>query len=323
MKEIDVIGHDPGYGDIKNSFRDESGKIVNFKYSSLVAEAPSTAIDMPIFEKVRYFTGEDALMRSSSDIIEITEYLYLEKFQPIFVWKSLKDHNINKDRLKYIVSGLSFSQMSKGRDFKKRISKFRVNNELFDFKDRVLIVPQAASAKYAIDHFYPDGPSTYLVVDIGQSTIDVADIVNGQVRPENVHGYKDEGIIRIGRNIQDLIAERFKEHVSLKEVKEILETKVYFLEGKEHDLSQEVAEFSRRYTEITINTLKSRFQREFKKYRKIYFVGGGAHYIDLSADTSGIIEVLPNPEYYNSIGNLLRGEQEIRRLKKEAKKDQI
>jgi len=115
--------------------------------------------------------------------------------------------------------------------------------------------------------------------------------------------------IRIARNVQDYIAEKFEEHVSLKEVKEILETKTFFLEGEDYDLSDKIEEFSKSYTETTLKTLKNRFQREFKKYRKIYFVGGGAHFID--KEMSKVIEILPQPEYYNSIGNLLRGEIEL------------
>jgi hypothetical protein len=311
MKKVEVIGFDPGYGDIKESFRNENGEIVNRKYSSLVAEASNEAVDMPLFEGKRYYMGNDALARSSDDIVEITDYMHLEYFSPLFLWKTLKENNIDINELKYIVSGLSFSQISKGPEFIKRLSRFKVNNESYDFRNRILLAPQGVGAKYAIDYYFPDGPKTYLIIDIGLSTIDTVDVINGLVRPENVHGYKDEGIIRIARNLQDYIAERFEEHISLKEVKEILETKSFFLEGEDHDLSEVIDEFAKSYTEVTLKTLKSRFEREFKKYRKIYFVGGGAHFIDKSL--SKVIEVLPNPEYYNSIGNLLRGEQELQK----------
>jgi hypothetical protein len=237
--------------------------------------------------------------------------MHLEYYSPMFLWKTLKENHVDINNLKYIVSGLSFSQISKGPDFIKRLSRFKVNNESLDFRNRILLTPQGVGAKYAIDYYFPDSPSTYLIIDIGLSTIDTVDVINGLVRPENVHGYKDEGIIRIARNLQDYIAERFEEHISLKEVKEILETKSFFLEGEDYDLSEIIDQFAKSYTEVTLKTLKSRFEREFKKYRKIYFVGGGAHFIDKSL--SKVIEVLPDPEYYNSIGNLLRGEQELQK----------
>jgi len=311
MKLIDILGFDPGYSDIKESYRNENGEIINRKYSSLVAEASADATDMPLLEGKRYYMGEEALVRGSEEIIELTDYMQLEKTIPLFLYKSIKDNNIDPNQLKYIVSGLSFAQISKGPDFIKRLSKFKINNETFNFSKRVLLAPQAVGAKYAIEYFFPEGPKTYLIIDIGFSTIDIVDVINSVVRRENVHGYKDEGIIRIARNLQNYIAEKFSENVSLKEVKEILETKTFFLEGEDYDLSDKIEEFSKIYTESTIKTLQERFSREFKKYRKIYFVGGGAYFIDSSI--SKVIEILPEPEFYNSIGNLLRGEQELQK----------
>ena len=308
-----VLGFDPGYGDIKESFRDSNGNIVNRKYSSLVAKAPEKATDMPIFEGDRYYTGAMALMQGENNIIDLTDYIKLEKLAPLFLWKTLKDNKINPKELDYIVTGLSFSQIEKSGDFLKRLSKFKVNGETFDFKDKILLAPQGVGAKYAIDYYYPEGPDTYLIIDIGFSTIDVVDIIEGVVRPESVQGFKDEGIIRIARSLQDYIANTYGEVLSLKEVKEALETKELYLEGEDHDLSEVIEKFSKSYTEITFNALKERFSREFKKYRKIYFVGGGAYYID--KNVSKVIEVLPNAEYYNSIGNLLRGEIELEKNK--------
>lgn len=308
--KVKVFGFDPGYGDIKKSYRDENGNIINEKKSSIIAEASSEATDMPFFEGKRYYMGREAFFRSSDDIVEINDYMNLEKFSPLFLWKALNDSNIDIDSLKYIVTGLSFSQMSKGPDFIKRISKFKVNDDIFDFGKKIILTPQGVGAKYAIDYFYPgETPAAYMIVDIGMSTIDTVDVIDGVIRKENVHGYRDEGIIRIARSLQEYISEKFQEHVSLKEIKEILETKKFYLSGEDHDLSDVISEMSSTYTSATLKVLQQRFPREFKKYRKIYFVGGGAHYID--ASVSKIIEILPDPEYYNSIGNLLRGEQEL------------
>ena len=309
MKNIEVLGFDPGYGDDKFAFRNEKGDIEVRKESSVVAEAPQSAVDMPIFEGKRYYMGDIALARGSQDIIELDDYARLEETAPLFLWRGIKDYKINPDSLKYIVTGLSFAQIAHGKSFLKRLSKFKINNESFDFNNRVLVTPQGVGAKYAIDHYFPEGPQTYLIIDIGMSTIDVVDVISGVVRPENVHGYKNEGVIRIARNIQDYIAEEFQEHVSLKEVKEILETKSFYLAGEDYNLSDKIKELSEAYTRATLRNLQDRFQREFKKYRRIYFVGGGAHFIDTSV--SKAIEVVPQPEYYNAIGNLLRGEQEL------------
>jgi len=308
-REIKILGFDPGFGDIKESFRDEDGKIINKKYSSIVAKAPDEATDMPLFNGQRYYTGGLALARSADEIIDLTGYDNLAEVAPLFLWQTIKNNQIDPDKIKAIVTGLSLSQLKHGKDFKKRLEKFKINKEKFDFTNKVILTPQGVGAKYAIDHYFPDGPDTYLVVDIGHFTIDIVDVIDGTVRQENVHGYANEGVIRICRSLQQHISKTFNEYISLKEAKELLKSKVFYLEGEDYDLSEIISNFSTEYTELTMRNLLSRFPREFKKYRKIYFVGGGAHYIDASFSKS--IEILPKPEFYNSVGNLLKGEQEI------------
>jgi len=148
MRKTKTLGFDPGYADNKFSFRNEEGEIVNVKESSIVAEASADASDMPLFEGGRFYMGDMALARSSDDIVEITDYMGLEKFAPLFLWKGLKDNDIDPNSLEYIVTGLSFSQIVKGPDFLKRLSKFKVNSEVYNFSNRVLLTPQGVGAKY-------------------------------------------------------------------------------------------------------------------------------------------------------------------------------
>jgi len=308
MKQIDILGWDPGYKYIKESYKDkESGKIVNRKYSSIAAKASPDATDMPLFEGERYYLDKFALVRDSSEIIDLTDYMHLEKMAPLFLHKTIQDNQIDVNALKYIVTGLSFAQISAITSFKKRLEKFKVNNVQYNFKGKIRALPQGVGAKYAIEYYFKDSvPDTYLVIDLGFNTIDTVDVINNTVRPENVKGFKDEGIIKIARKLQDYLEKEFKERFALKEVAEILENKKFFYEGEEHDLSNIIEELKLEYTEKTISSLKERFSREFKRYRKIYFVGGGAYFIN--PEINKVIEVVPNPEFYNSIGNLLKGE---------------
>ena len=211
------------------------------------------------------------------------------------------------EKLKYIVTGLSFAQMSAITSFKKKLEKFKVDNIQYTFKGKIRALPQGVGAKYAIEYYFKNNvPDTYLVIDLGFNTIDTVDVINKTVRPENVKGFKDEGVVKIARKLQDYLEKKFGERFALKEVAEVLENKTIFFEGEEHDLSNIIDELKVEYTEQTFSVLKERFTREFKRYRKIYFVGGGAYYIN--PEISKVIEVVPNPEFYNSIGNLLKGE---------------
>ncbi len=304
-----ILGIDIGYGDVKISFLSREGELKKFKFSSIVAEAPFEAIDMPMLEGRRYFMEEEALMRDARDIVEITNYQHLEKFAVLFLWKAIEKLGLKPEDIDFIVTGLSLAQYGNGDAFKKRLSKFKINKDVFDFTGKVSLLAQGLGAKYAIDKNFEENSLAYLLIDIGFSTIDVVDVINGKVRPENIKGYENEGIIKIARNLQDYILETFGEIVSLKETKEILKTKKFIIEGKVNDLTSYIAEISKKYTEQTMITLKKRYEREFKKYSKVYFVGGGAYFIDKSI--SPIIQAVEEPEYYNSLGNLYFKEKQL------------
>ena len=48
--------------------------------------------------------------------------------------------------------------------------------------------------------------------------------------------------------------------------------------------------------------LKATYKREFSRYEKVYFVGGGSYFIDNSV--SNFIQKVDLPEYYNAMGYL-------------------
>lgn len=302
-----IIGCDIGFGDVKTSKRNKENKIKSNKKSSVASIAPKEAIDMPSFEGQRYYLGKTALLSKAANILDMTEYSNLHKLSPLFLWQIIEESGLNVEEIDYIVVGLSFSQIENATKYIKRLSKFKVNNETIDLTDKILLIPQGVGAKYTIEKFYDNVPSNYLIIDIGFLTIDSVDVIDNIVRPENVKGKQGLGIIKIARNVQEYIADKFEEHISLKEAKEIIETKTYFISGKEHDLTDLISELSEKYTKSIMRYLEDIHQREFKKYRKIYFVGGGAYFIKR---TNPIIEVLKSPEYANSIGNLLKGEEE-------------
>ncbi len=308
-----ILGVDFGYGDVKGSYRNEKGEILNFKFSSVVAEAPLQAEDMPLMEKKRYFLGKDALMRNSQDIIEISSYENLSTFSPLFLWKIMEILKLKPEDIDLIVTGLSLAQVKNAKNFLTKLSKFSINNEKFDFSGKIKLLPQGVGAKYALDYFFKDKRDheldTFLIFDIGFLTIDAVDVMNSVVRKENLKGYENEGIIKIARSLQEYILAAYNDLISLKEAKEIMYTRQYVIEGVTHSVNDFLEEQGRHYTEHTIKILRSRYEREFKKYPKIYFVGGGAHFIDKSV--SKVIETVPNPEFYNSIGNLLFGEKEL------------
>ena len=286
-------------------------KLQYFKYISVYAKAPADAEDMPLFEGERYYIGEEALMEDSEDIINVIDYKTHEKMAPLSIWNALNKLGLTDKDIDTLYIGLSLAQKDYAKIFLKRVSKFKVNNVTYDFTGKIKLVPQAVGAKYAIDHFYYDGShkKNYAICDIGQLTVDVVTVIKGQVRSENVSGTSNEGIIKIIQQIQEYIAKEYSEIISVKEAQEVLISKKYNLFG-EKDMTEVIEKFKNEYTLYIINMLKKRYRNIFKKYPKIYFVGGGAYYInfDILSDIDGIsldtFEIPSDSEFYNAIGNL-------------------
>lgn len=315
------IGIDNGFGVDKYAKRDQTGNIVFGKISSAIAEAPMDADDMPLFEGRRYYLGDIALMENSSSIKNIIDYKGHETYVPLSIWHILDENKIKSTDINKLAVGLSLAQKDYARDFVNRISKFNVNNEKFDFKDRIVLVPQAIGAKYAIDHFYftPETltSANYAIIDIGQLTVDNINVVNGAVRRENATGSEHDGIIKIIQELQEFIAssEEFGEVLSIKEVQEILKNGIYTSYGEDHSLVEKINLLKKSYTRFLMTKLSQTHSNIFKKYKQIFIVGGGAYYIDLneaSAITKAPLKsfIIPNnPEFLNAIGNLLASEK--------------
>lgn len=298
-----ILAVDIGNGDVKIFSLDREGNYKKIKFSSVVADAPYNAIDMPLFEGQRYFLGEEALMRDSKDIKEIsTSFSLFQKLSPIFLWKGLTDLGIKPDEVDHIVVGLSLAETDNAESYIKRLTKFKIDKTVYDFSGKISLVPQGLGAKYAIDEKFQEAARSYLIIDIGFSTIDCVDVIAGKVRPENMKGFAGDGIVKIAMNIKEYILEKYKEVVSLKEAKEMIESKIFRLNGNVHKLDDIIEKYSTKYTEQTMQILQITYKREFKKYERVYFVGGGSYFIDQSI--SPIIKKVKQPEYYNAMGNL-------------------
>lgn len=306
-----VLAIDSGYGIDKISYFDKKSNIINIKKASVFAEASLEAEDMPLFEGKRYYIGEEALMEDSQNIINIIDYKLHEKFAPLSLWSALIELKLKVEDIDYIYIGISLAQKEYASSFVKRLSKFKVNGETFDFTGKLKLVPQGVGAKYAIDHFYNKDKhnETYAIIDIGQLTLDVATVIGGKIRMENAKGNSNEGVIKIVQQIQEFIAREYNEVISYKEAQEVMLTGIYNLFGQ-HDLSSEIEKFKESYSSYLIAMLKQTHRNIFKKYSKIYFVGGGAYYISKkalksSSDISMDTIVFPkDPEFYNSMGGL-------------------
>lgn len=315
-----IFGLDSGYGMDKFAYRKDNGELVFGKIISAIAEAPLDAEDMPLFEGKRYYLGKIALMEDSANIKNVLDYKDHETFAPLSIFHALDENKIKPESITKLGVGLSLAQKDYAKQFVSRITKFTINDEKYDFKDKVVLIPQGIGAKYAIDYFYmkDEVEPTYAIVDIGQLTVDVVTVISGKVRRENASGSAHDGVIKVIQSLQEHLAssEQFNDILSIKETQEVLKNKSYVVYGEKYDLSDVIEKMKKDYTKFLMTTLQQKYKNIFKKYPKIFFVGGGSYYIDkevvstmANIPTKSII-IPENPEYLNAIGNLLAIEKE-------------
>jgi hypothetical protein len=262
------LGLDHGYGEDKFAYRDEENKIKFGKIMSVFAEAPLDAEDTPLFEGKRYYIGEMALMEDSSAIKNNLDYKDHETIVPLSTWNIFNELNIEPENIKKLGIGLSLAQKEYANNFIKRLSRFTIDNKKIDLKDKIVLVPQAIGAKFAIEHIYKEENSTYAIFDIGQLTVDRVNVIKGKVRSENASGTAHDGIIKIIQELQEYIASNneINEYLSIKEVQEILISGKYIAYGEEFDLSEKISELKKNYTRYLIPMIKKQYNNIFKKY---------------------------------------------------------
>lgn len=316
---VDVYANDNGYSGDKYAYRDREGKIIVGKTKSAIAEAPSDTEDAPLFEGKRYYLGEMALMADTNEIKNIVDYKEHEKFLPLSIYNSLTSNNIDHVSIKKLMIGLSLAQKNYIKDFTKRASKFQVDNEKFDFQDKIFVMPQGAAAKYAIDDIYYKNEKdavNYAIYDIGMLSIDNASVVQGKCRFENSNGTIHDGIIKIITELEKYISNTYGDMVSHKEAQEFLILGKYVSFGEEYDLTDVISQLKIDYTKFIAQKMLQTQKNVLKKFPKIYIIGGGAYYIDKDLLVSELrvgkdkIVIPDNPEYLNAIGYLIFGEME-------------
>lgn len=315
-----ILSVDKGFGLDKFAYRDKE-ELKYGKIESVIADAPMETEDVPVFEGKKYYIGEEALMMDPQSIKSMIDYKEMEKFAPLSIWNIVHYIGKSSQEISHLAIGLSLAQQEYARNFVNRVSAFKVGKEAFDFKNRVILVPQGIGAKYAIDHFYyeeGDTP-TYAIIDIGQLTIDVVTVIKGKVRKENAKGEAHEGIIKIINELKEVIIDKTegKEFLSIKEVQQALQEEGLSLYGEIIDLKEDIERLKKDYTKYIVASLKEKYKNIFRKFQKIYFVGGGIYYLDQATmEETGVpmklIETPQDAEYYNAIGNLLVAEKTLK-----------
>ncbi|BCG50035.1 ParM/StbA family protein [Ralstonia phage RP13] len=310
-----VLALDGGYGDNKIVYG-EFGSIKNmFKFITAAAEVKLN--DMVTDRRVityrdhSFYVGKDALNVQSSSIIDVKGYEQLEFFAPIFLASALQQLQVVPD---VIVLGLSIAQIQNSGHFRANIEDFMRKSGC---AAKIVIVPQGAVAKLAIDTYGMSFPSntkefspesSYILGDMGFNTLDLCHVINGVASSNMIRGIEGRGATLI---VQDVVVDIKEKHgitLNLSEGKSVLDTGIL----KRRGVSYEVKDIIEKARGVYIENLKTIIENEFgeilDKVDNLFIVGGGAYILDPNSTGNGFVRApSASAEYYNAIGMFLHG----------------
>ena len=315
-----ILGLDVGYGFIKSTLYQEDYTVIKqIKVPSKIGITKKNEhiSDSRIYDYKghSYCVGENASHLPSENLINITEYANLEYYAPVFAYHILKLLDVKPD---VIVTGLSIAQITNSGYFKEALQKFEVNGEEFVF-DKVYILPQGAGCVSTIKQYgdnFPNksdiflGDSTFVLVDIGFSTIDMALVTKGVTSPNLFEGIEKEGVMKIASKIANKVKEQHQRSITLSEAKDILDSGVYQLRGTKYPFKDYIDEVKSEYIKDLLSLIESRYKGALDKCDFIFLCGGGSAFFKTTEN--GYIRVPKTAhEYYNSIGFGLFGLQQL------------
>jgi len=311
-----VLGADIGFGDVKVTLASFDGDIIKqFKFPTVLGVTSGSDFlnddRIKKFKGHSYYIAEDALLLPSESMIDITDYKNLEYYAPLMMSHAIDLCGITPD---VIVTGLSKAQIKNSGYFKAALEKFTVGDKDFAF-EHVFVLPQGAGSKLCIDKYgdnFPTkirdytGTQSYVGCDIGFNTLDMFMVTNGTTSAELFEGIEGEGIMKIATKLAKVVHTEYERNISLHEAKEIIDTGVYKIRGKKHDMSAHISAIKKVYLKEMLQLVESRYGKIIDKVDFISLSGGGST-IFKTSDDNFLRVPLTKHEYYNSIGFALFG----------------
>lgn len=309
------VAIDGGFGYFKMAYFDESGKLQFIKFMSVLALAdPNHKYDKLVeFKGNRYWMGASALLQPSERILDIKDYSSLKKYHSILMHHALKKAG-KLDRARAgtlnIVIGLSAAHSDDKETFIKDNLSYSMDGERFTHNS-ITFQEQGGGATKALQAALrksKNPPSSFLVVDGGFNTLDLAQVFvdpdDGTYSIASLGAHEGKGFTMVAEQMRSFIMAEYKSNVSLKEATQIIENGRYDLRGTGHDLRATISKMKNAYSKGLVSFLEKKYGEYFDKSPMVYFVGGVAYFIDESAEEN--FKVVDRAEYYNALGYLLQ-----------------
>lgn len=282
------IAIDIGYGHTKVKTDEKE-----FKFPTAVKVLKTQMIennDYYLFEGKKYSVGEDALRGA----ISTRDYSFIYRYAPIIIHHALEMLEIDPKEKVQISTGLSLYDMEKAaefdnasanrkEEFKKRLSKFTINDVVYEYDIRLFAQGQGSWFNFSQEHGFIDNGSE-IIVDIGYRTNDILVYTNGKAsKAESIAD--DKGVNVIVSELKTVINKKYDIELSEQEVNEILKTKKITIYGVDKPLDDVIQDIVESYIDDIYSKLKANLGNVLKSARRVLFTGGGSAIIKEFLDT--------------------------------------
>lgn len=314
------IGMDFGFGDSKIAINND-GNLTWFKETNAITKLGDKSADVQYtgqeknvveFKDSYYLVGKSALQYPDAQVMNVMDYESIKVISPIIAKKYLVNNKMaDFDQISFTLSS-AFKKYS--ADYKEFMA-----TELDIPIEKVRIIPQGAGCKIAIDRIGldPDNPSlknmykNYIIVDIGFNTIDVSNVIDGSLMPEDIKGYEHEGICLVAEKVVKAFKDEYDLNISVPRARSIIYDKLLKVREKVYDASAIVEKAIDEYLDHLKQFLEKFYGDRLDVISNVIFFGGGAEVIRShkskweSLFGKGDFAVLPasNSEYYNALGS--------------------
>ena len=336
-----ILAIDVGYSAIKLCYVDSYGALRFERIPNVIAKLSSAPTEMDEVNMFRfldeyYILGPMALKAPRETHIETSDWNSLKLSYPLWISYLVKRYGGEEgfNAFDKIIIGLS---LAFGPEKGDELLEYLYEQLLFppgdENRNLFMILPQATSAKAAYQDFGLNIRETdignmtenklknYIILDIGQYSIDIASVIGSKSSVSNSVGLENSGTIVISYRIIDYIYQTYGVKISLKEANSVLETGGIWIRRRvKNDLSQVVSQYTKEYIRDVLNLLETKMSSTLDTAEAVLILGGGASlfqkYIDDPQVTAEIEKhfpkefiLLPNgdPDMYNVYSYYLLG----------------
>lgn len=267
------IAIDIGYGDTKVMF---NGKC--FKFPSAIeqirqaqASLAGNELDVYSLNGVKFKVGQKATINA----IATRGFGFLQKYSPLLIRHAFSLANIDLDKPISLATGLSILNYQEAQSFLASISKFIIDDKVFELDVSLFAQGQGVFIEY------PEQKDEKLIciIDIGYNTLDFLAFEDNE--PRNDLCFANQGgANKIIVDLQKLLSREYKIDFSEQQAKKIFMSKEVQISGQVIDFSDIINEMTTQYADFVMDEFYNKIGDTIKLADKVIISGGGAYFLD-------------------------------------------